>query len=313
MIIPGVPVLLPRIERLLRESWANNKGLIPDIGSLGVPETREQLQQLLRKLSEILGELQKEANRINTSSWKIIIPAHVRGLLELAERVLAESTRFMREASTVPFAVLDDIQMWQKIQMASDKVRDNMGPRGFDRDLDYAGRAADKSWEGKFYDAYTSQIANQSNAVAVTATMANRAHTYLSTAFVSACFSYAAWVNLAYSLTMFLSRIGLGNPTLLIDGGQYSQFMNLYLNAKFTEGLSKTNIGFQALLMKALIDSREGLTQAGQPEPGQYGVDREWPNPFNDRLYMRVREENNRVVLDGGAGTGKNEYRPSPR
>jgi hypothetical protein len=270
-----------------------------------IPSTRAEWQELVQKLADGLAWLEREV--MARIGWRDV-PV-VREVLDFAERVVRECKELVQEAAQVPFAILADLDTWLDVLEKAQTARDNTTLRAFDPDLEYVDVSAYRPWRGRYAAAYLSQIRPQNSAAAGVVDAADKATNSLARCLAAGFTKYGAWSLLAYQLVTWLVRALPSRGAVLIDGGDWVTLGRLYATAMGVSRGADQVVATETRRMRILVAARPGMTQSSRPRPGQFGVDRNWPNPFNDRSFIRAEVVRGRVFLDGGPPLAVNRTR----
>ncbi|MDW5327949.1 hypothetical protein [Plantactinospora sp. KLBMP9567] len=279
--------------------------LLPDL-----PRTAADWRAMVDRLVEWFRRAEERVASLIADGW-LDYPV-VGRILATADKALRRFRPFLEELSTVPFDLIADIENWLLIQRRLESVRDSMHPRAIDREMDYVGEAANRTWEGRFNDAYRSQIGRQYEAVVQAATTAKESAGMLGLCLAAALQRYQAWFILVYWIAAFFLQFLTTKPRIYQDSGQYLLITQLYGSALLADRQAELLIDRATANLGSLVTGRQGLTQPHQHMSGHHGDDGHWPNPFNDRLYMRARLQHGRVELDGGEPLSINETPAAP-
>ncbi|GAA3735482.1 hypothetical protein GCM10022225_17660 [Plantactinospora mayteni] len=272
-------------------------------GPFDAEAARTQAKDLLQKLSTWIDQLATAIAALKDSVWTQVagIGSWLTEVVKLGEELLRGARGLLEEAWVVPFALVNDIGLWMQIQHRAQNIQNHTTERAIDRNVARRGEATDKPWAGHLYDAYTSEIPIQNGAIRNVSTLAEKAANSLAVCFAAGITMYATWLSAVYQAATFLIRLRL-NPTLITSGSDYSTFGRLIVTATAATYAANQAIAAQASRLATLAADRDGLTQPDQPQPGHLGADANWPNPFNDRSFVRVKLDpsGRRVRVEGG-------------
>jgi len=254
------------------------------------PRTREEWQAFVRWFATVVDTLERTIRWIEGTPGLEYSPM-IKGVLTMAKNVLETAKELLLEASEVPFALVADIRIWLDVAELVREIRDETTEHAFDVDSSFRGRSGSTPWHGRFAEAYLSQIVPQNLHVAFVMESAEKAAGSLANLMGACITKYNVWSAVAWEIAAVL-------PFVFFSPAEWMTIVRQYAAANALTADANEVVRRETQKMRTLVDMRPRLRN--QVRRGDYGVDRDWPNPFNSRLFIRGEVRNGRVFLEGG-------------
>jgi predicted DNA-binding antitoxin AbrB/MazE fold protein len=280
---------------------------------LNLDDPRSDWTRFMKEWEALLKKLEKKIADLRNGTRNSV----AQRLLTVAENIVADVRALAQEASVVPIAILDDLDVWRGkwsvgaqevtvvvpgIQADTTWIQDRTTLRAIDSEMEAQGLAARKPWKGRVREAYVGAIPGQNAAVGNVVRLADQTVIALGATLLAAGTRYAAWALLLYQVLVLLARFTILDMKVLIDSGEYATLTRLWLSTKAADVAAATSMKVQDDKLTAFLAGRPGLTQPDQLSPNSGGrVDRNWPNPFNNVNFLRADVVKGKIRLEGGA------------